>query len=160
MVLPVTFVFCLVSVASGELTRAWMFLAKSFLSGAALAVLIVSTPQAKLMQGAEQLGTPRILIQVIQFLLQYLSVLQEKARNIRQAAACRGGLRLDAAAGAVAVLFGSTHRRAEGVHQAMLARGFEGHFVPMQARKATWKDAVALLALAASLLAGRYQWGI
>jgi energy-coupling factor transporter transmembrane protein EcfT len=33
-----------------------------------------------------------------------------------------------AAAGAIAVLFARSYGRAERIHQAMLARGFQGHF--------------------------------
>ena len=66
---------------------------------------------------------------------------------------CRGGFggphqsRFKAAAGALAVLFGRSYERAEGIHQAMLSRGFDGQFRLLSAGRITAAD-IAFLAMA------------
>ena len=84
-----------------------------------------------------------MVILVIQFLYRYLFVISEQGQHMRQAARCRGDLgkadrhrrrsRFQAAAGALAVLFGRSYQRAEAIHRAMLARGFQGQFHPLAA---------------------------
>ena len=52
------------------------------------------------------------------------------------------GARFRAAAGALAVLFARSYGRAEEIHRAMLARGFQGHFQPLFAPQFRTVDAV------------------
>jgi cobalt/nickel transport system permease protein len=75
-----------------------------------------------------------------------------------KAAAARGasvrrwigqGQRFRAAAGALAVLFARSYTRAEDVHRAMLARGFDGRLPMLAASRFRASD--ALFAFAASL---------
>jgi cobalt/nickel transport system permease protein len=51
---------------------------------------------------------------------------------------------LEAAAGAVAVLFARSYGRAERIHQAMLARGFQGHFELLETPSVGLRDWVIL----------------
>jgi cobalt/nickel transport system permease protein len=159
-VLPFTLAFFFASLASGDSEKAWMFVAKSLFSALAVLVIMATTPMAALLRGAEKLGAPRMLVLVIQFLMQYIFALPEKARSMARAASCRGGWRVGAAAGAISVLFGSSYRRAEGIHQAMLARGFEGRFLALENSAMNWIDVAMLVVVAGTLLAARLLWGI
>jgi len=130
VVLPFSATFALFSVIAGDTARAVSLVVKSYLSAAAVLVLVGTTPLPKLLRGMELLGAPRMLTLVVQFLFRYLFVISEHAQHMRLAALCRGSggarLRFRAAAGAVAVLFARSFGRAEGIHRAMLARGFSG----------------------------------
>ena len=107
-----------------------------------------------------------MIVLVAQFLYRYLFVISEQAQHMRQAARCRGGLlggprgsRFRAAAGAVTVLFGRSYQRAEGIHQAMLARGFEGRLTPISSFSFSMKDAVFLAAAVVVATAVRLSAG-
>jgi len=135
LVLPFTGTFALMTWWAGNPERALALAEKSFLSGFAALLLIGTTPLTKLVAGLDSLGAPRALLLVIQFLYRYLFVISEEAQHMRMAASSRmgsavGGRRM--AAGAVGVLFARSSERAEGIYQAMLARGFQGHY-PMAA---------------------------
>ncbi len=134
-ILPFSATFALVSWFAGDPARGLLLIAKSYLSATAALLLIGTTPLPVLLRGLESLGVPRFLTLVIQFLYRYLFVLTGQARNMRIAARCRSGteanysgLRFQAAAGALSVLFARSYLRAEGIHRAMTARGFAGHF--------------------------------
>jgi cobalt/nickel transport system permease protein len=66
---------------------------------------------------------------------------------MRMAALARGGgrLRLAHAAGAAATLFGRSYARAEGIHGAMLARGFHGRMEPLAEARLGPADVLFLL---------------
>ena len=158
LVLPFAATFAALSWLAGDSQRAIALLIKSSFSGLAVLLVVATTPMPVLLAAVESLGAPRMLVMVVQFLYRYLFVLSEKAQHMWMAAQCRGGLRRETAAGAVAVLFGSSHARAEGIHRAMLARGFAGHVAllhpePVRVREILWgAAAVALLG------AGRLLW--
>ena len=138
IVLPFAGAFALISVLAGDPARAVAVLVKSYLSTAAVLLLVSATPMPRLLHGAEQLGAPRMVVLVVQFLYRYLFVISEQGQHMRQASRCRGGFARSrrsghrssyrAAAGALAVLFGRSYQRAEAIHRAMLARGFQGRF--------------------------------
>jgi cobalt/nickel transport system permease protein len=76
---------------------------------------------------------PRFFCKILHFVYRYLCLLFAQAHNLRRASRCRAPRRrrrslFEAAAGAVAVLFARSYGRAERIHHAMLARGFQGHF--------------------------------
>ena len=126
-VLPFAGAFALFSLLAGDESRALSLVSKSYLSAAAVLILAGTTPLPKLVRGLESMGVPRFLTLVIHFLYRYLFVVSEQAQHMRMAALARGGgLRLAHAAGAAATLFGRSYARAEGIHGAMLARGFVG----------------------------------
>jgi cobalt/nickel transport system permease protein len=90
---------------------------------------------------------------VAQFLYRYLFVISEEAQHMRVAAASRGtfakaahGARFRAAAGVLAVLFARSFARAEAIHRAMIARGFQGRFRLLTVLKFGWADALFLFA--------------
>lgn len=163
-VLPFSAFVALFSLLEGEAGRAFGLLLKSYLSAFGALVLVGTTPLPQLLHGLHRLGAPRMFVLVVQFLYRFLFVISEQGQHMRQAAACRGGLaqasrrmRVRAAAGAIAVLFARSHRRAEAVYRAMLARGFQGRLelaAPLQFRV---RDAAALAVVAAVLLTLRLR---
>jgi len=137
VVLPFTLVFAGVCWAAGDPARGLALLLKSYLSALAVLTVVSTTPLPLLLRGLETAGVPRFLLMVAQFLYRYLFVISEEAQHMRVAARSRGGATRDlatqparfrAAAGALAVLFARSYARAGGIHRAMLARGFLGHF--------------------------------
>jgi cobalt/nickel transport system permease protein len=146
IVLPFSLVFACISLLAGDTARAGALLVRSYLSSLAVLVVISTTPMPRLLRGLESMGVPRFLLMVTQFLYRYLFVISEEAQHMRAAAIARGGMRRKAAAGALAVLFARSYARADSIHQAMLARGFRGHFELLSANRFGWADAWLLLA--------------
>jgi len=128
LVLPFSATFALVTWWSGEPIRALALAEKSFLSGLAALLLIATTPLTAVLAAFEIVGTPRVLILVVQFLYRYLFVISEQAQHMRLAAQARHGSSFRASAGALGVLFARSWERADGIYQAMLSRGFSGRF--------------------------------
>jgi len=152
VVLPFSLTFAVVSWLAGDHLRAIALVEKTYLSTIAVLVVAGTTPLPALLEGFESLGAPRLLVSVIQFLYRYLFVVSEQAQHMRLAAACRAGLRktgprtrFQAAAGALSVLFARSYFRADGIHRAMLARGYNGQ-LPV-ADPASFKIADAAFAL-------------
>jgi len=150
VVLPFTLVFAAISVAAGEPMRAAVLVAKSYLSALAVLLVVSTTPLPDLLRGLERMGAPRYLLMVVQFLYRYLFVISEEAQHMRAAALAKSGSigraifqrsRFGAAAGALGVLFARSYGHAEGIHQAMLARGFQGHFHTLSRRAFRRSDA-------------------
>lgn len=159
VVLPFSLTFAVISWFAGDHSRAIALVAKTYLSAAAVLVIAGTTPLPALLRGFEALGAPRVLMAVVQFLYRYLFVISEQAQHMRLAAACRAGLqrgrrrnRFDAAAGALSVLFARSYLRADGIHRAMLARGYNGRLPLADPVRFTASDA-AFAALAVLTLA-------
>ena len=148
VVLPFSLTFGVISWAAGDPLRAIGLVEKSYLSTVAVLLIIATTPLPRLLSGFEALGIPRLLVLVAQFLYRYLFVISEQAQHSRLAAACRQGterhrrMGFKAAAGALAVLFARSYDRAEGVHQAMIARGFQGKLTPLKPLRFRTADSV------------------
>ena len=136
LVLPFSATFALITWWSGDPQRALAIAEKSFLSGCGALLLIATTPLTQLLAALEWLRVPRLLILVTQFVYRYLFVISEQAQHMRLAAQSRYGSgastsrRIEAAAGALSVLFARSWERADGIYRAMLARGFMGRFIP------------------------------
>lgn len=154
-VLPFSATFALITWWAGDRTLALTLAVKSFLSALAALLMIATTPIAELSAALEYFRVPRTLVLVIQFLYRYLFVISEQAQHMRLAALARQGSRrgrrsrFHAAGGALGVLFAKSWERADGVYEAMLARGFRGHLplaVPLHFHSADY----ALLALASA----------
>jgi cobalt/nickel transport system permease protein len=129
-VLPFAVCFALISAFSGDPDRALMLVVRGYLSSLTALLLIATTPLPELLAGLELLHAPVFLLQVMQFLYRYLVVLMQEAAAMRDAGASRAGsirsLELRKAAGAASVLFARSYGRAQAIHRAMLARGFDG----------------------------------
>ncbi|HWQ57085.1 MAG TPA: energy-coupling factor transporter transmembrane component T [Bryobacteraceae bacterium] len=165
VVLPFSLVFAGAVALAGDPQRAVLLAAKSYVSAAAVLLLVATTPLPALLRGFEGLGAPRFLLMVAQFLYRYLFVISEEAQHMRAAALSRGGgiragrTRFRAAAGALAVLFARSHVRASDIHRAMLARGFEGHFRLVRNLRFGLADALFLVPAAGFPLALRLALG-
>jgi cobalt/nickel transport system permease protein len=161
VVLPFTAVFAAISLAAGEPTRAASLVGKSYLSALAVLILVSSTPLPQLLGGLERMGVPPYLLMVAQFLYRYLFVISEEAQHMRSALQAKSGSlrnslwareKFGARAGVLSVLFARSYAHAEGVHQAMLARGFRGHFLTLSGRNFAKADAV-FVAVALTIIA-------
>jgi len=93
-------------------------------------------------------------------------VIVDHGMRMRRAALCRGGgaggreSLWRRASGALAVLFGRSYARAEGVHRAMVARGFRGDFVSPRPARFTAVDWAYLAGVAAAVCGARYLAGV
>jgi cobalt/nickel transport system permease protein len=159
VVLPFAMAFMAVMWISGQVERGLLLAFKSYISALAVLLVMATTPLPSLFGALEALGAPHFLLEVAQFLYRYLFLLSEEAQRISRAAAARGmgasvADRFRAAVGALAVFFARSYVRAEGIHRAMLARGFAGRFPPM--KKSRFRKADALFLLVASAV----PWGL
>ena len=160
VVLPFALTFAAVSWIGGDQPRAIALVEKTYLSTIAVLIVAGTTALPALLRGFESLGAPRVIISVIQFLYRYLFVISEQAQHMRAAAACRAGLgktdrkaRWQAAAGSLSVLFARSYFRADGIHRAMLARGYNGRLPVTEQSRFRMADA-AFAMLAALTFAG------
>ena len=158
-VLPFALCFAAMSALTGDPARAVWLVIRAYLSSFAALLLIATTPMPALMRALEWLRLPRFLVEVMQILYRYLFVLTGEALTMRQALVARGGsvasLRFRQAAGAAGVLFARSQSRAQAVHRAMLARGFDGR-LPASAKPAfRTADAGFVFAAAAVAVAVR-----
>jgi cobalt/nickel transport system permease protein len=149
IVLPFVAGVAILNLAGGDPLRAWAILARGYLSAVAVLLLLATTTFPKLLRGFESLGVPRFFGMILHFIYRYLFILFEQAHNMRRASRCRAprGRRqplFQAAAGAIAVLFARSYGRAERIHQAMLARGFQGHFELLETPRVGPRDWVFL----------------
>jgi len=145
IVLPFSATFACISALGGDPGRGLILIGKSFLSALAVLAVVGSTPLPDLLRGLQSLRVPHFLVLVGQFVYRYLFVVSEEAQHMRVASSCRGRLSFRAAAGLLAVLFERSYARAERIHQAMAARGFQGHFPAVSPARPTWADVVFLL---------------
>lgn len=165
-VLPFGLFLAAGALATGATARAADLLVRSYLSASAVLVVMGTTPVPGLLRAMQSLGAPQFLVLVVHFLYRYLFVLSEQAQHMRLAAASRGldraGLTMSrslwkAAGGALAVLFARSQVRAEAIHRAMLARGYAGGIVWLQAGRMQAGDWLLLaggLMLCAGVRAG------
>jgi len=158
-VLPFGLTLAVVTALAGDLGRGASLLTKSYLSAVAVVLLTATTTLPEILRALESFRAPRLLLLVVQFLYRYLLVLAGQATRMRMAAECRGGRgrrwRFQAAAGSLAVLFGSSRRRADGIYRAMLARGFDGRWPALAPKPFRAADAWFLLIAAGAPLAIR-----
>lgn len=149
LILPFPIFFALVGwLEHGRLPVAVALVARSYVSAVAVVLLMGVTPLPELLRALRGLGVPAVLVMVLQSLVRYLQVILDHAMRMRRAALCRDAGRplgqrrslWRRASGALAVLFGRSYARAEGVHRAMLARGFQGEFISPRPARFTAAD--------------------
>ncbi len=134
IVLPFVAGIAILNLWGGDPSRAVLILMRSLLSAFTAIALLSTTPFPALLRGLERLGVPPFLLMVLHFVYRYLFLLVDQAQAIMRARRCRapqptGRTSLwQSSAGALAVLFARSYGRAERIHHAMLARGFQGHF--------------------------------
>ena len=155
VVLPFIAGVLVLNLWGGDGWRALEVLLRSVLSAYTALLLLATTPFARLLRGLEMLRVPSFFLMILYFVYRYLFLLVDQVQNMRRARECRAprGRRrslFQAASGALAVLFARSYARAENVHRALLARGFQGHFIPLEAPhldRRDWAFLVGCLAL-------------
>ncbi len=139
-------VFVLLTYLMGDSQRAVLLLTRSSLSAGVLIVLTGVTPLPELSRALTGIGAPALLTETIQLVYRYLFVMTDQAMRMRDAVSCRGGSgSLLAAGGTVGVLFARSYARAEGVHRAMLSRGYTGSLPESAARRTGRADLILIV---------------
>jgi cobalt/nickel transport system permease protein len=103
-------------------------------NGLALMTMIVlagTTPFPRLLAGVRKLGVPPVLVATLQFMERYRHVLVEEVDRMATARRARsfgrrGMLSWSLLGGLIGMLFLRSFERAERVHDAMIARGWDG----------------------------------
>lgn len=122
---------------------------KAFLSLLILNVLTLSTPIPALLHGLQVLRIPPLLVAILSSMYRYSTVLSEEFRSMYGAAVSRNLMgnaqRQRAVIGNVfGSLFIRTYERGERVHQAMLARGYQGLPPMAESFRIQWHDQLAI----------------
>ncbi len=102
---------------------------RSMLAAVALAALTASTPFERLAEGLAGLGLPPATVMTLCSLHRYIPVVGQEAFRLVRAARARGGKHGGGIGGAgalIAALLLRSLDRADRVHRAMIARGFDG----------------------------------
>ncbi|MBN1991817.1 MAG: cobalt ECF transporter T component CbiQ [Anaerolineae bacterium] len=153
------------------LTRFASVVIRSWLSVQMAILLIATTQFPDLMHALRHLRFPHLLVAVISFTYRYLFVLVDetirllRAREARSAkpAGGRGGgsiiWRARVAGNMAGQLFLRSYERSDRVYNAMLARGYQGHFQTLNPHVMRFRDwamgGIALVMLTALQIIGR-----
>ncbi len=142
--------FFLPFIEPNGLARMADIVARASISGVAVAALGSSTELPDLVTALGAIGVPRVVVLTMGFTLRYLVLLREEGKRLALARelrtfAWRPRLALRAMGHSVGTLFVRTFERAERVHAAMAARGFEGTFPVLDKGRAGAVDVVFAL---------------
>jgi cobalt/nickel transport system permease protein len=134
--------------------------AKAILGTVSAVLLGATTSFPDVLHALERLHAPRLLVLIAAFMYRYLFVIADEARRMRAALASRGyaprhALQAAAIGRVATALFLRTYERAERVHLAMLARGWQQKMPRLDVLAFGRADALFLTALAGSLLSVR-----
>lgn len=144
LVFPFVGFFSLLIYLTGDVSRAWAILAKSYLSALTVLVCMAVTPLPDLIAAATFFKFPQQLLGITQIIYRYLFVLTEQVKTMQIAFQTRGGrgrqLTTLASSGMIAVLFSRSYQKAIVVNHAMVSRGYSGHlpvrsFAPLRYRE-------------------------
>jgi cobalt/nickel transport system permease protein len=105
-------------------------LPKATLGTLSAVLLGATTPFPDILHALERLRAPRLLVLIAAFMYRYLFVIVDEVHRMRAALVARGyaprhALQVQAIGRVATALFLRTYERAERVHLAMLARGFD-----------------------------------
>ena len=151
------------ALCAGDPARFGLVLGRALVTVVALVLLLATTPQPSLLAAARRLGLPPVLASMLALALRYLLVLLDEGHRLGLAFACRAvgprDLRLARPLGrVVGALAVRTVERGERIHQAMLARGFDGGFPTLLTEPpATWPQRLALVSYC-GLLTAAVAW--
>jgi cobalt/nickel transport system permease protein len=145
-----------VSLSVEGLWGAWTILVKASLGVTASIVMAATTEVPDILLGLDRLRVPRLITAIAGFMIRYLDVVLGEMHRMRIAMLSRGydprwiwqGRALATSAGA---LFIRSYERGERVHQAMVARGYEGQMPVLNrapTRAGSWLRALAVPVLA------------
>ncbi|MFA4943451.1 MAG: cobalt ECF transporter T component CbiQ [Lentisphaeria bacterium] len=125
--------------------------------GAALA-LVACTGMNRLGAAMEQLGIPRAFVVQLLFLYRYLFVISDHAGKMTRSAELRSGgrpLGFRLYGSMIGHLLLRSMARAERVHRAMVARGFDGRIRVLRQTRFQWRDALFICGCLALFAAAR-----
>lgn len=130
---------------------------KGALAVLAVSWLVFSTPFQRLLLALRALRVPRVIVAVLGFLFRYLDLMADESLRVRRARDARSPGRTRrwrgrSTGGLVGRLLLRTLDRAERVHRAMVARGYDGE-VRVLGRIAVGRADLAFVLLALGLLA-------
>ena len=132
-VIPFVGLFALIVYLTGDASRAYFILVKSYLSAASVLLCASTTTLAELLAAGRFFRIPILLLETSQLIYRYLFVLGGRARLMQIAFASRAGRpgrpALRAASGMVAVLFSRSYEKATMISHCMYSRGFSGLLV-------------------------------
>ncbi len=131
---------------------AWNILAKATLGIGASVTLIATTEIPDLLHGFDRLRVPRLFTAIAGFMVRYLDVIAGEVQRTRTAMTARGHdprwlWQAGPLAMASGALFVRSYERGERVHQAMVARGYDGRMPEIDTRRATsleWLSAAVI----------------
>jgi cobalt/nickel transport system permease protein len=126
---------------------------KAILGTFSAVLLGATTSFPDVLHALERLRMPRLLVLIAAFMYRYLFTIVDEVQRMRAALAARGyaprnALQAAAIGRVATALFLRTYERAERVHLAMLARGFDQRMPRLDALAFRRADAVFLTALA------------
>ena len=135
---------------------AWTILAKATLGVTASIVMAATTEVPDILLGLDRLRVPRLITAIAGFMVRYLDLVLGEMHRMRIAMLSRGydprwiwqGRALATSAGA---LFIRSYERGERVHQAMVARGYQGQMPILNTeptRAGSWLRGLALPSIA------------
>lgn len=151
-------------VSEPGLRLAFLILAKTFTILSLVLLLLATSRQEALAQGAYALGMPGILVHLLLLTYRYLHLLYDDLGKLRIALRQRGyrnklNLHSYRTVGHVTgTLLVRSHDRAERVAQAMRCRGFTGHYWQLTSFQTRWRDVFLFLCLLC--LQGAIPWGL
>jgi cobalt/nickel transport system permease protein len=135
--------------------------AKATLGTVSAVLLGATTSFPDVLHALERLRAPKLLVLIAAFMYRYLFTIADEVQRMRAALAARGyaprhALQAQAIGRVATALFLRTYERAERVHLAMLARGFDQDMPRLDALAFRRADALFLAALALPLLCVRF----
>jgi cobalt/nickel transport system permease protein len=138
--------------------------AKATIGTVSAVLLNATTPFPAVLRALEALRVPRLLVLIAAFTYRYLFVVVAEVGRLRAGLASRGyaprhALQAAAVGRAASVLFLRTHARAERVHMAMLARGFDGSMPRAESLRLRRADVAFVALLTLALLPARVVAG-
>lgn len=141
-----------VSVSQSGMLGAWNILAKASLGVIASILLAATTEPRVLLLGIERLHMPRLMVQIMQFMLRYTDVIGSEMHRMRiaresRAFQARDIRQLSVVAHSAGALFIRSYERGERVHLAMLSRGYHGVMpavTDLRASSSSWAAAALL----------------
>ncbi|MCC7495591.1 MAG: hypothetical protein IT204_24790 [Fimbriimonadaceae bacterium] len=135
--LPLALIVAVGALLRGDPVLFVATLGRALITVAAVVALTLSTPQPEILRAARRLGLPAPLVEIIALLLRYLVVVLDEANRLALGFSLRAvgprDLRLARPLGRViGALAVRSLERGERVHQAMLARGYDGTWPALQ----------------------------
>lgn len=148
------------SLSEDGLWAAFGVAAKAVIGASAAIAFAATTPVPDVVRALSELRVPSVIVGIVAFMFRYLDLIVDQLRRMRQAmvARChdpRWLWQVGPIASSSGTLFVRSYERGERVHQAMLARGFDGRMPDLDERPtppADWPVALLPAAIAAATL--------